>query len=124
MMLKNTIRLVLNRLTRLRNLLPSKIPTGLTEFKKWSQSIVDVYEFPNNPSLHFTIATILLHHVNPSQDTVAKARIASKVRRGMANQLAVEVMRELKAEQDRLDKEAAAKQQAASTNVETPVSSL
>ena len=43
-------------------LFPSPLPIGLTEFETWTKSINDTYGWPDNDSLSFALATMVINH--------------------------------------------------------------
>ena len=87
--------------------LPTKLPTGMTEFKEWSDSIVYTYGFPDNDSLRFTLAAMIMD-APPGTAYRSKHRFAKSVIKAMANQIASGVMYELKQKQ-KAEEAAAAK---------------
>ena len=54
----NEIRLFINRV---RFMIPSKLPVGMTEFEKWSSSIVEAYKMPKNDTTKWALAGAILH---------------------------------------------------------------
>lgn len=50
-----------NKLKKLRNYLPSKLPVGTLELEAFIKDIIDTYDFPNLPSYSETIAKMILH---------------------------------------------------------------
>lgn len=45
-------------------LFPSRLPVGMTELKDFTNSILDTYDLPNNESMHFAIANMIMHSGN------------------------------------------------------------
>lgn len=50
---------------------PTPLPRGMTEFEVWCKDIIDVYQFPDNASVRFMLAAILLH-LGQTEDSKAK----------------------------------------------------
>lgn len=46
---------------KLRDFFPSPLPRGMQEFETWSQAIVDTYGFPDNDSVRFMLAAMIMH---------------------------------------------------------------
>lgn len=84
-------------LKRFLGYFPSHLPTkGMKEFNEFSDSILDTYGLPKEPSYYHTIATMVMHH-NNSSVYVSKAAIARAIKKAMANQIAyakIETIRE------------------------------
>lgn len=79
-------------------LFPTRLPFGLTEFNEWSQSIIETYDFPDNDSFRWSIATIV-QSLDHARANVSKYYISLRVRKGAANQLAGQIMYDLKQKQ-------------------------
>lgn len=93
-------------------MLPSRLPSGVSEFEAWSVDIIDLYEAPNNDSIRFALATMILHA--GAQDAYkSKHFFGISLRKSMANQVAAAVMQDLKTkQQEAIAREAAAKEAA------------
>jgi hypothetical protein len=76
----------------------TKVPTGMTEFDTWSSSIILTYEFPDNDSTRFALATMILH-ADSKLAYASKHFFAKQIIKAMANQVAAGVMQDLKAKQ-------------------------
>jgi hypothetical protein len=98
--------------TRLRNFFPSPVPQGVAEFEAWSSSIIQTYGFPDNDSVRFALATMILHS-GPTAAYASKRYFAVMVKAGAAKQVASQVFTDIK------QRQIAAQQQAAATA--TPV---
>lgn len=77
---------------------PTKIPTGVAEQNAWVDSIIDLYAFPNNDSLRFAIATMILHG-GPTEARKPKRYFYLAVSAGMSRQVAADAMQTLKNKQ-------------------------
>lgn len=82
----------------LLSLFPSALPNGLTEFHKWSNEVIELAGAPNNDSIKFAVATMILH----ADSTAAfkpKHFFVKSLKKSMANQVAAGLMQELKLKQ-------------------------
>lgn len=77
---------------------PEPLPFGMTEFNTWAQSILETYDFPNNDSFLWSIATIV-QSLDQARADVSKYYISLRLRKGAANQLAGQIMWDLKQKQ-------------------------
>lgn len=111
--MKNTVK----RYFRLfRNLFPSKIPTGVSEHQAWATSIIEDYNFPDNDSVRFALATMVLH-LGPTAAYRSKFYFSIMINAGAAKQVASQVFTDIKTRQQdeaRKQAEATATQAAAS----------
>lgn len=87
--------------------IPTKLPTGMTEFDSWSDSIIKTYDFPENDSIKFTLATMILH-ADQSMAYAPKRYFALRVIKGMANQVASQAFQDIKTRQLEAQKQAEA----------------
>lgn len=83
---------------RVRAFFPSPVPQGMTEFQEWTQSIIDLYGFPDNDSVRFALATMIMHS-GPFSAYVPKRRFAIMIKAGAAKQIAGAVFNEIKQKQ-------------------------
>lgn len=83
------------------------LPQGVTEFDKWSQSIVDIYNLPDNDSVRFMLATMILH-AKESDNKLPLKYFGVRAQKSAANQVAAGVMQELKERQKQQVEAAAA----------------
>lgn len=94
------------------------LPRGLAEFETWAKEIIELAGAPDNDSVRFALATMVLH-LGTEDDTYPKEGFAKRLRKAMANQVVSQVINELKAKQeaDRLAEQQAleAKQQEEAT---------
>lgn len=84
-------------LSYLRGFFPSKVPTGMTEFDSWAQSIIDTYNFPTNdrPTLIFGLSTTIMR-LGPTEAYKAKYFFYKIICAGAAKQIASEQFRLVK----------------------------
>ena len=66
-------------LNKLSHLIPTALPRGMTEFETWAASIITTYDFPNNDSVRFALATMIIHS-GPQDDAKPKYQFARAVR--------------------------------------------
>lgn len=83
---------------RIRNLFPSAVPQGVAEFEIWSLDIIQTYNFPDNDSVRFALATMVLHS-GPTAAYVSKHYFALMVKAGAAKQVASQVFQDIKIKQ-------------------------
>lgn len=85
-------------------LFPSPLPIGLTAFNKWTASIIRVYNLPDNDSIRFSLATMVLH-APPQACYKRKEFFGRSALKAMSNQVCHSVMEDLKAKRDALVKQ-------------------
>lgn len=95
-------------LNKLYCLLPTALPRGMTEFETWADSIITTYDFPNNDSVRFALATMIIHS-GPQDDAKPKYQFARAVRASMSKQIAGGVFQDIKTRQIEAQKAEAAK---------------
>lgn len=83
---------------RIRAFFPSQIPQGLTEFESWATSIIEMADVPNNDSIRWSLATMVLH-LNPTECYKPKEYFIRSLKKSAACEIAAYLMRELKAKQ-------------------------
>ncbi len=102
---------------------PTKLPIGATEFEKFYKSIVQTYDFPDNDSVRFALATMILH-AREDMAYTPKFWFVKRLIKGAANQVASQVFTDMKIKQKAA--EDAAKQAALEvltpSTTETPTS--
>jgi len=88
---------------------PTPLPVGLTEFYKWSDSIIAISgKFADEDSMRWAIASQLMH-LGAQKAYVPKSYFVRSLRKAAANQVASQVFQDIKTKQA----EAAAKLQEA-----------
>jgi len=90
-----------------RGLFPSALPTGLTEFNTWAESIAATYRLPtsNMDSVKFTLATMIMH-LGPNAAYRSKYHFVLAIRASAAKQVAGAAFHEIK-ERDKAARAAA-----------------
>lgn len=83
---------------RLLALLPTSLPKGVIEFETWANSIIELADMPNNDSMKFTLATMILHLDSTSAYKPKEFFIRSLKKAG-SNQIAAQIMHDLKTKQ-------------------------
>ena len=101
--LAQKVKILFNKLL---GLFPTALPIGLTEFNTWASSIIDTYDFPDNDSVRFSLAVMIMH-LPSDKSSVRKSLIASQLHKGASNQVAAAVVQDLKAKQEAAQKAAA-----------------
>jgi hypothetical protein len=101
------------KLTKLYNKVlfrfPTKLPNGATEFETFYKSIVQTYDFPDNDSVRFALATMILH-APESMAYAPKFWFVRRLIKGAANQVASQVFTEMKIKQKAAEDAAKAEQ--------------
>lgn len=85
-------------LIKVRNAFPAPLPRGMEEFETWSNALIVTYDLPDNDSIKFALATMILH-LGPTECDKPKRYFARAVLKGMAAQVASAVMYNLKEKQ-------------------------
>jgi hypothetical protein len=101
---------------KLRARFPSPVPQGVEEFENWAKSIIDLYGFPDNDSVRFAVATMILHS-GPSAAYVPKHYWATMIKAGAAKQVASQVFQDIKTKQQAAQLAAAKPAEATATPV-------
>jgi hypothetical protein len=84
---------------RLLALIPTKLPTGMTEFEEWSDDVLDLYNMPNNDSTKFALATSIMH-LSATDAFKPKEYFGRILLKGAATQIAYAKMQEAKTRQE------------------------
>lgn len=96
---------ILSKLVKLGQLIraffPSALPIGVTEGNAWLDSIVNLYNLPDNDSTRFALSS-MIGHMNPTAAFKSKFYFALLAWKSMANQIAYAKMHELKEKQQAL----------------------
>lgn len=77
---------------------PTRLPIGLTEFEAWYKDIVTTYDLLDNDSIKWAVATMILQGP-PAKSRRAKFEFVQLILKGMASEVATQVMLDLKAKQ-------------------------
>lgn len=93
-----------------RAMFPSALPNGMSEFDTWANDIIDLYNFPNNDSIRFALASMIMHS-GPTDAYKSKFYFSLMIKSSMAKQIAgaqfQEIKNRQKAEQEALAAKAA-----------------
>lgn len=75
-----------------------KLPQGVTAFNEWADSIIAEYELPDNDSVRFMLATMILH-AKEDAAYLPKDYFGLRAVKSAANQVAAGIMQDLKEKQ-------------------------
>ncbi len=90
---------------------PTRLPDGMAAFETWCQSLIDTYGFPDNDSVRFMFAAMIMN-LKQTEAYVPKRYFALSGLAAASKEIAHGVMVELKlAQQARADAEAKAASQ-------------
>lgn len=104
---------------RVMSYFPTKLPVGVTEFEKWSDSVIELAgPMADKTSMLFAVASILIH-ADSKHGALPKAYFVNRLRKSAANQVASQVFQDIKTKQA---EETAAKQAEASNAEQQRVS--
>ncbi len=95
LILKNVVKFY----NRIRAFFPSELPQGVTAFESWAVSIIELADVPNNDSIRWSLATMVLH-LNPTECYKPKEYFIRALKKSAACEIAAYLMRELKAKQE------------------------
>jgi len=84
---------------RVEGFIPTRLPVGLSEYERWTASIIDTYGFPANDSIRFSLSVMILH-MGSTEAYKPKRYFALSLHKAMANQVVSQVINELKAKQE------------------------
>ena len=59
--MKKLINTLTTSFQKLLDFFPTRIPQGMTDFESWCKSIIKTYGFPDNDSVRFMFAAMILH---------------------------------------------------------------
>lgn len=92
--MKNTLIRTINQLL---GFFPSALPQGASEFDSWADSISTTYRLPtqDRDSLHFTLASILMHS-GPTTAYKSKWFFAISIKAAAAKQVAGQAFHDIK----------------------------
>lgn len=77
---------------------PTALPTGMTEFEEWQESILSMSKVPDNDSTRFATAVMVLH-LDSTTDRKPKRYFVKALNKSAANELANAVAMGLKEKQ-------------------------
>lgn len=77
--------------------LPSKLPLGMQDFDDFVESIIVLYNFPDDNTYRGAIATMIMH-LDPLVTRKPKAWFAASIRKSMSNQIAYAKLQQYKNE--------------------------
>jgi hypothetical protein len=77
---------------------PAPLPRGMTEFDTWSARLIFAYGLPDNDSIRFALATMIMH-LGPTECDKPRRYFGRAVLKGMSAQVANNVMYQLKEKQ-------------------------
>lgn len=100
--------------------LPSRLPLGVTEFETWASDIITTYQMPDNNSVRFSLAVMIMH-LDATSSHKPKAYFGRCLIKGASTQVAHFIMQDLKEKQVAEEKKAQEAQLAEVTA--TPVTS-
>lgn len=80
-------------------LVPTKLPRGLKEFDDWANSVIDLYGAPNNDSVKFTLAVMILH-LGETTSHKPKLYFGRALGKTMSNQVVSQIIQDLKSKQE------------------------
>jgi len=87
-------------LKKLLSYLPSKLPTGKTQFDAFAADLIALSDFQvDETSMRFAIASMLIHAPSDS-GSLSKNYFVKRLRKSAANQVASQVFQDIKAAQD------------------------
>lgn len=87
-----------NSLKKLLDFIPTQVPMGMTAFHSWADSLIETYAFPNDPSVKFALATMIMH-LGPIEAYKPRRYFMLAIKAGAAKQIASAVFQEIKAKQ-------------------------
>lgn len=81
--------------TKLLHFFPHQLPVGVTAFNKLFQSLTATYDFPDASSYKHAVASSIMH-LGQTTDSKAPRFFAKTIRKAMANQIAYNVIEEIR----------------------------
>lgn len=95
----STVKQKFNKIyNKLLSYIPSALPVGLEDFDSWAKSIIDQSKVPDNDSVRFSLAVMVLH-LETTISHKAKAYFVRALHKAAANQVVSQVIQDLKAKQ-------------------------
>lgn len=92
--------------TKAQAFFPSAVPIGRTAFDVWADSIIQPWGFPDNESLRFALASMVMH-LGPTDAFKPRWYFVKTLRTAMAKQVASTVFVEIKEKQQAAEAKAA-----------------
>lgn len=101
---------VLKLVKFIRAFFPSRLPVGVTEFNAWADDIMTMAKSPNNDSVRFALAAMIVNS-GDTEAYISKMFFVLQLRKSMAKQIASFVMYEAKQKQQEEARKAAEESQ-------------
>jgi hypothetical protein len=98
MKMKKTIEKFIYLLKTVLSYFPTSLPRGAEDFDAWSDSIISMAGSPNNDSVKFTLAVMILH-LDPSISKKPKQDFVRLLHKAMSNQVVSQIINDLKEKQ-------------------------
>lgn len=98
MNLKTIWSFIMNIFSVIMSYFPSALPTGMTDFVKWQDSILRMSQVPDNDSTRFASAVMILH-LDSTTTHKPKRYFVKALNKGAANEVAGAVCQALKEKQ-------------------------
>ncbi len=105
------MKLLYRVLNRILAYIPTPLPIGVTEFNAWAGSVLALTPLPDNASTRFALASTVPHQPH-TKYLIPRIYFARLLMKSAANQVAFDVMEDLKAKQEQ---QIAAQKQAEAT---------
>lgn len=99
--MNNLLRKLKKFIKRQRARFPSPVPVGMAEFDTWASDIIDTYSLPDNNSIKFALATMIMHS-GPTDAFKSKHYFMLMVKASMSKQIASAQFQEIKLRQQKL----------------------
>jgi len=80
-----------------------QLPVGLSEFNAFCETIFTKYSLPDMPSYRNAVATMIMH-LPQTEDKAALSFFAKSIRKAMANQVAYEVIQQIREDEKAKEK--------------------
>jgi len=91
----------------LRAFFPSQLPQGMKEFKTFSDSIIDLYNFPKDNDGYVNMIATMIQHFDRTVHATSKYNFSRLMRKAVANEVAYYVIQDLKLKKKKADEDAA-----------------
>lgn len=81
---------------RILSLFPTNLPTGMTEFNAFADSIIELSgKYADEDSMRFAVASMIIH-LGPQKGSAPKNFFVRSLRKSAANQVASQVFQDIK----------------------------